>query len=642
MSSPKHLSLLEANDEPTTVEPARVMLGRYELVAELGHGGMASVHLARTRGPAGFSKWFAIKQIHPHLAKDQRFVSMFLDEARIAASVDHPNVAQVLELGEVDGAYFIAMEYLHGETLGRLVSRSYKHGDGVDPHMAAHLVAAAATGLHAAHDGKDAEGRPLDLVHRDVSPQNIFITFDGRVKVTDFGVAKASNRISKTQTGTAKGKVAYMAPEQALSGVVDRRTDVFALGVLLWECVTGRRLFKAATEAQTLMRITGGKVPKPSSFAHECPAALERIILRALERRAEDRYPSALAMARDLEAFLLEEGVAIRPRDVSEVMSSRFADTKHTRGQMLRSQEGARVAPPADEVSLDDLPQVTSSPNNAAPSSSVVRAVFPKRDSRALVALALMTVLAAGAGWMALSSDGFSDAVTVQIESAPAGARVRLDGEWLSDTAPTSVGELEPGTHQLRLELEGFDALETEIHAAEGERVRLRYALTPAEVEAVVLADAPPNMPDAADSAPAAQVAPTPSAPETQPVQAPVAEMAPTTSPDVRMVSMRASATRVRTPQPSTTPTAMRTPSPPGSMEDAPAEAPGVLEVVSLPFASVRINGGPAATTPISNARVPAGRVVLRYQHRGTGEEQTRIVRVRPGQSLRVNLTQRR
>ena len=223
----------EEGDEPTKIEEAK-KLGRYELVWELGTGGMASVYLARVRGPAGFNKWLAIKRIHPHLAKDPRFVEMFLDEARIAAAVHHPNVAHVFDLGDDAGERFLAMEYLHGEHLGTVAVRAVRERGRLEPELAARIIASAADGLHHAHEARDAEGRHLGLVHRDVSPQNIFVTYDGSVKLTDFGIAKAAGRLTHTQTGGTKGKVSYMAPEQALGHAVDRRTDVWALGVVLW------------------------------------------------------------------------------------------------------------------------------------------------------------------------------------------------------------------------------------------------------------------------------------------------------------------------------------------------------------------------------------------------------------------------
>jgi serine/threonine protein kinase len=423
MSHPTNESVEESEEsaelvlEEVLVPDEAFELGRYELVLELGTGGMASVHLARTRGPAGFHKWFAVKRIHPHLAKDPRFVSMFLDEARIAASIEHPNVAQVVELGEDEGTFFIAMEYLHGEHLGRVASRAVRDDGHIRYHRAGWLIAEAAKGLHAAHEGLDPEGRPLELVHRDVSPQNIFVTYDGRVKLTDFGVAKAANRISETVTGTAKGKVAYMSPEQALGGPLDRRTDVFALGAVLWEITTGRRLFKAGTDAQTLMRITGGKVPKPSSRRHDYPPALERIVLRALARRAEDRFPSAGAMALELERFVNSAPEPVSQRNVAEMMGRLFGDAKSARDQVLRVTAGRPSLAPSPELSVDDLPAM-SSESGAAPSSSVVRTIRAAPKGRVITALVVLMIGATAGVLVALSSDEETDAVPM-VRPAP-------------------------------------------------------------------------------------------------------------------------------------------------------------------------------------------------------------------------------
>src|SRR5580693_3933875 len=206
-------------------------LGRYRVVDEIGVGGMASVHLARMDGPGGFQKWVAIKRIHPHLVEDDQFVDMFLDEARIAAGINHANVAQVFDLGKDDNTYWIAMEYLHGEPLREVMRRSEDHGQHIGPELAARICADAAEGLHAAHELRGKNGQLLGLVHRDVTPHNLFLTYDGYTKVVDFGIAKVADRLASTRAGTLKGKLAYMSPEQVRGAEVDRTTDIFALGV---------------------------------------------------------------------------------------------------------------------------------------------------------------------------------------------------------------------------------------------------------------------------------------------------------------------------------------------------------------------------------------------------------------------------
>jgi serine/threonine-protein kinase len=312
-------------------------LGRYRVVDEIGIGGMASVHLARADGPGGFQKWVAIKRIHPHLVEDDQFVHMFLDEARIAARISHANVAQVFELGEGDGTYWIAMEYLHGEPL-REVMRSME--DGSAPRMAyeiaAKIIADAAEGLHSAHDMRGKNGELMGLVHRDVTPHNLFITYEGTVKVVDFGIAKVAGRLSSTRAGTLKGKLAYMSPEQVRGAEIDRRTDIFALGVVLWELTTGHRLFRTESDLETLEKVQNCVVPRPSSLMRDYPPPLESIVMTALAKEPDRRFQTARDFSRALQQFLVRQGMLVGPEEVSGYMQGLFGDRIRRRNDHLR------------------------------------------------------------------------------------------------------------------------------------------------------------------------------------------------------------------------------------------------------------------------------------------------------------------
>jgi serine/threonine protein kinase len=313
-------------------------LGRYELMAEIGTGGMASVFLARTTGPGRFHKWVAVKRIHPHLARDKKFVEMFLDEARLAAAIQHPNVAQVFDLGEEDEEYFLAMEYLEGEHLGTVASHLFTKRKARFPlPLAARIVAAAANGLHNAHEAQDENGDAFGMVHRDVSPHNIFVSYAGDVKVMDFGVAKAAGRITTTETGGRKGKLAYMSPEQLLNEGVDRRTDIFALGVVLWEISLARRLFRTDNDAQTITKILQGTVPAPTAIEPSYPFELEQIVLKCLARSPADRYATAQELAIELEQFEKRHSTANGAMGVAGLMKDLFPDRIEQKKQMLRA-----------------------------------------------------------------------------------------------------------------------------------------------------------------------------------------------------------------------------------------------------------------------------------------------------------------
>src|SRR5215813_10632814 len=260
--------------------------GKYSLVARLATGGMAEIFLARLVGAAGFEKLVCIKRILPHLARDKQFVAMFLDEARIAARISHPNVCQVFELGEIEGSYFLAMEYLEGVPLACFRRRDY-YGDAPDPRLVAGIAIQACEGLHHAHQLKNTDGSVMEVVHRDISPQNLFVTVDGVVKVLDFGIAKIQDASVRTTTGAVKGTYAYMAPEQLRGERLDRRTDVFAMGIVMWETLAQKHLFRRETDFLTFQAITTDPIPHICELRPEIPPSLGEAIMTAMSRNRD-------------------------------------------------------------------------------------------------------------------------------------------------------------------------------------------------------------------------------------------------------------------------------------------------------------------------------------------------------------------
>jgi serine/threonine-protein kinase len=284
--------------DPT--DPRR-RLDRYELIGELASGGMATVFLGRLGGVGGFSRMVAVKQLHPHLASEEEFIGMFLDEARLAAGIHHPNVVPILEVGQSTNGYYLVMEYIEGDTLARIMARSLAMAKPVPRSVLLRVVLDVLSGLHAAHELCDPHGYPVHLVHRDVSPQNVLVGVDGLSRITDFGVAHAASRLSFSRADRLKGKLAYMSPEQARSGNVDRRADVFAMGIILWEVLAAKRLFKGENEAVTLQKVTQEPIPRLSSAAPGVHPALDQVCNRALERDPAQRYKTAAEMAEALE-----------------------------------------------------------------------------------------------------------------------------------------------------------------------------------------------------------------------------------------------------------------------------------------------------------------------------------------------------
>jgi serine/threonine-protein kinase len=272
----------------------------YELLDEIASGGMATVYLARKRGVGGFERLVAIKCCHPHLSRDPAFVTMFLDEARLAAKIHHPNVVATLDVGDEEALYFV-MQHVEGANLAEWIARLGSQHRTIPPDLLLRVMLDGLAGLDAAHELRDEDQKPLRLVHRDVSPQNILVGLDGVARIVDFGIAKAESRATRTRTGQVKGKTGYMSPEQILGEPLDRRTDVYAAGVVLWEALTGRRLFDAESDAATINLVLSGEIPGPSTLS-DAPPALDAIVLRALRFAPEERHPTAASFGQALES----------------------------------------------------------------------------------------------------------------------------------------------------------------------------------------------------------------------------------------------------------------------------------------------------------------------------------------------------
>lgn len=285
-------------------------LGKYEILKRLAVGGMAEIFLARSTGIEGFEKYVVVKRILPQYVDNQRFVTMFLDEARLAGRLQHQHIAQVYDIGQEGGQYFFAMEFLHGEDLRSLLIAEEERGGRMPLPQALTIIAGAASGLHYAHEEVNADGVPLNIVHRDISPANLVITFDGGVKVVDFGIARAAFRNTQTRAGALKGKRAYMSPEQCRTGDVDRRSDVFSLGIVLWEMTTMSRLFRRSrkdNEFDIMNRIITGDITPPRAMVKDYPPGLERIVMKALAIDREQRYPTCKAFLDDVEELAASE-----------------------------------------------------------------------------------------------------------------------------------------------------------------------------------------------------------------------------------------------------------------------------------------------------------------------------------------------
>ncbi len=344
------------------------IFGKYQLVDKIADGGMAEVFRARQEGDiGGFSKEVAIKRMFQHLSEEQDVVDMFLDEGRIAASLNHPNIVQVYDLGVVNEHLYIAMELVEGNDLRSVLEKSFEVDNPLPLELAASIVSQVAAGLHYAHTRTDDSGEPMNIVHRDVSPQNILLSRDGAVKLCDFGIAKAEHRIGHTKAGQIKGKWSYMAPEQIEGGDVTHRTDIFALGIILYETTTMTRLFQADNQYDALEAILYAKIPKPSTQKAGYPAELERIVLKALARDPASRYATAEEMQLEIEQWLVDNQASTSPVHIARYIRNLFGDSSKKAAELtataeidvseeevLRAEAGAGVAAERSEAEVEE------------------------------------------------------------------------------------------------------------------------------------------------------------------------------------------------------------------------------------------------------------------------------------------------
>ncbi|HEY2745714.1 MAG TPA: protein kinase [Polyangia bacterium] len=392
--------------------------GKYELVTRLAVGGMAELYLARARGIPGFEKYLVIKRILRERTKDPEFVRMFLDEARVAATLDHPNVVHIYDVGCVDGEYFIAMEYLSGRNLFDIVRAAQRQRPGGLPVETVLAIAVgAAGGLHYAHEKRDFGGVALSIVHRDVTPQNVMITFEGGVKLVDFGIVKAANREADTMSGTLKGKIGYMSPEQCTGKPLDGRSDIFALGVLLWELCLGKRLYREKSEFETLRKIVDGPVQTLREFDATLPSELHAILQRCLQKRAEDRWANGHELLVALEDLARERRYNIGVASLAKFMAELFPE------EVAAHREGGGIAALAIAGGSGSGPSYFGEAKGQKTKASVpmsrAREKFFRRRKLRAIGLGVAGIVAAAGLWYARTRP----AATTTTTTAPIAAQ---------------------------------------------------------------------------------------------------------------------------------------------------------------------------------------------------------------------------
>jgi len=436
--------------EPMQPDTRERRVGRYTLYGEIASGGMATVHFGRLAGEGGFSRIVAIKCMHRHLADDPEFRAMFLDEARLAARIRHPNVVSTIDVASSEEGMFLVMEYVTGESLAALLRAATRRGEPVPVSISIRILIDALYGLHAAHVATDDSGAPLHIVHRDVSPQNILVATDGHARVLDFGIAKAVGRSHTTRAGQVKGKFRYMAPEQVRDAPVSPRTDVYAASVVLWELLAGQPLFRGSNDAAVIARVLEGVVPAPSKLTPALAPELDAIVLRGLEREPERRFESAEAMAEALEAL----SHSTTARQVGIWVERLAAEVLRTRAEQIASFQGVpsskavRAAPVASaapeekkaDTSTLTLPQPepktevsVATPRNAAPAPAGRRRVPVLAALLGTTVVGILAGIAFVGARRSPSAETAAAATSASASSSPA-------------SSPAASAELEPPT----------------------------------------------------------------------------------------------------------------------------------------------------------------------------------------------------
>ena len=579
-------------------------IGKYKLVRLIASGGMAEVYLARQAGAAGFEKLVCLKRILPHLSRDRQFVEMFLNEARLAARLDHPNIVSIYDLGEANGNYFIAMEFIDGPSLRAVAKRARERGERLPIAEVVKIVSMAAAGLHHAHELADAGGRPLGLVHRDISPDNILVHRNGVAKVVDFGIAKAANSSGKTRTGALKGKVAYMPPEQLRGDPLDRRTDVFALGVVLYEMLAGQRPWEGDSDVSLIGRIMTEE-PKPFATVRlDAPPGLIAVLDRALAKDREARYSSCHDLQADLEALLVSLGKTITAARISD-----FA--KAYEEPVSAPDESTGAAMQALETEMNGTGPATAVPGRRPPAreprTTVLAPSPPNRNGFAYAAIAFLCVAAiGGSGGYLVLQRGMLAPEPVPIErdaprpAEPAAERASAQVETAAVSTLTSpAADAGPG---------------------------------PRETAAQAAPSTVPPATDAGPSAPAVIAQSTPvAAPVAAPLPATAPKAAPIPAPPPPVAPPAAPTPETPTPAPESRHAVVAKPkrSVPPPAPPPPVLAQGELVLLIRPWAKVEVDGHDVGVTPLSGPlMLAAGEHTVRLVNADLGKDITRTVRI--------------
>lgn len=673
-----------APPDPATSAPSKPfkaeIFGRYYLVDQIATGGMAEIFKAKTFGHGGFENVVVIKKILSHISENPQFVRMFMDEARITARLQHANIIRIYDFGKFDKNYFITMECVEGKDVKMVLRKLAERRKLIPREFAVYIAMEAAKGLDYAHKHETNKGTALKIVHRDVSPSNILVSYNGEIKVADFGIVQAENLAEDTDHGMLKGKFEYMSPEQASGRDLDRRSDIFSLGIILWEMLTGRRLFKTDSEIKTLEKIKSGDFEPPSSVNHTVPARLDEIVMRALAVNPDDRYADARDLHADLLDFLYPSPPDVTQQSLSHFMRDLFAE--EVREERQRMEEGTQQAlslhESADSLDLEsDTPEPSPTRSQTGltppPAPQTQPVVAPPSQSSILligVLLVLLLLSILTLIWVVTSGQQEARAPeamevkvevatsgTIRVKVSPVAGRITLDGKEIGEAAEQTISPVAPGEHALRVEAPGYQPYEERLTLEAGATLPVPVVLQPLAKE-IPREDAKPEPKDAdpkdAVGPPRLLVTSSPSGAEVYlggrlvgktPMEWP-GDPGERLSVEVRLSGYQTQSERVTLPQTgrerqSFTLARSDAPKPPDTPPATPAATTGKV--------TVTIRGGGYGILYIDGKKkgeargtfeLPAGPHTLRVVNEEIGWEQTKPVNVAPGKPVTVNFEQ--
>jgi serine/threonine-protein kinase len=435
--------------------PSEGQVGRYRLLSELGRGGTANVYLAIARGEVGVSKLVVLKALLPELAEDPSAVAMFMEEARLAAQLNHPNVVQTYDVGVEGDRSVIVMEFLEGRSLAQIIRHCEGQGQRFPQALHLRVLIDVLEGLHYAHELRSYEGVSLSLVHRDISPQNVFVTYDGQVKILDFGIAKAAWS-TQTATGVMKGKLSYMAPEQMTGASVDRRADIYSFGCMLWAAATGVKLWSDCTEAQVVRRVLNGRIPSPKTVNPDCPDELEAITMKALRFERDERHATALELQAELERFVENATVVLKRRELGQFVSNLFAEARHQLRAGIEREVAsldARALVAASEIPREEGSGPAESTRQPPPHEATGSA----RRRLLLVAGASVVVALGATTWLGRGSSSRVSSELPRSNVAPSGA-IRAPGTASAPARQPAIAVTPPIPAAIPSEMSPADA----------------------------------------------------------------------------------------------------------------------------------------------------------------------------------------